>query len=122
MHIEKVKEMVKLPKDTKNWKDDVIGAVKWKFNDAVAKGKRDQNNWSYALDQLQTSPDPIFLQKGGINVGMIKGIPTGLRSDKMKAVIFFIEKIVKEEEPVPIALEHEARQVDIPHITDMTVR
>ena len=114
--------MVKLPKDTKNWKEDVVTALQFKLNKAVMNDKIDQGNLAKALDDIRHSDDPIYLQKGGDHIGIVKGLPKGLRKEKMKRVLYFIEKIVREEEPIIPEIPDEGRLFKAgQHVTEFKV-
>ena len=57
-----------------------------------------------ALDLLEASRSPVYLQKGGLNKGDIKGLPKGLSNDvllKLTKIVYNQDTVEVYESPAP---------------------
>eukprot|EP01041_Mallomonas_annulata_P000302 gene302-543_t len=87
----------KLPKDTKDWHEDLVDACNARYRYSHFHNKKDQNSWKDALNILRESQDHIYIQKGGQKQGHVIGIPKKIKSISILQVLM---NIVNEEEPV----------------------
>jgi hypothetical protein len=56
---------MKLPKDCRDWKDDLITCASAKYVKQCQLNKRGYDDWRIARDLLSSSTDPVFIQKTG---------------------------------------------------------
>lgn len=62
----KKKNMVRtLPKNCKDWHEDLVRCAEAKFNKRARENKKDYNEWFKALNLLRNSEDPIYIQPTG---------------------------------------------------------
>ena len=88
--------MPKLPKNARDWHEDLVKAAQLRYLYAQRLNKIDQSSWKTALSLLKASTDPVYIQQGGQNKGIVRGLPSKI-SDNIKQILI---KIVNEEEPI----------------------
>eukprot|EP01032_Pedospumella_encystans_P008289 gene8289-9858_t len=86
----------KLPKNCRDWHQDLIRCASARYNSRVRLRRKDYGEWMKAKELLNASNDPIYIQPTGQYKGQVVGIPKKIGPN----IYQYLCDVVKEARPV----------------------